>query len=187
MHRRLGNSAVPGNLLGLARLYERIINDEPPLAIQGARIGSHSVFHFFHRQMCCCTRDSCHTFPLLFSVITSFILSQYADWYERVGSARLSIVGVIGKRTSHNEQTLLIDRHLRIVILLKTSMRRAFHDARLWIGKIVLVVITWSFCWWGWWTTTWAASRRALSLLAQRQLGLILRLLGCHSLLGTGF
>src|SRR6266700_5418755 len=82
MHRRLGNSAVPGNLLGLARLYERIINDEPPLAIQGARIGSHSVFHFFHRQMCCCTRDSCHTFPLLFSVITSFILSQYADWYE---------------------------------------------------------------------------------------------------------
>src|SRR5437588_451167 len=83
MHRRLGNSAVPGNLLGLARLYERIINDEPPLAIQGARIGSHSVFHFFHRQMCCCTRDSCHTFPLLFSVITSFILSQYADWYER--------------------------------------------------------------------------------------------------------
>src|SRR6266700_3420161 len=82
MHRRLGNSAVPGNLLGLARLYERIINDEPPLAIQGARIGSHSVFHFFHRQMCCCTRDSCHTFPLLFSVITSFILSQYADWYQ---------------------------------------------------------------------------------------------------------
>src|SRR6266699_5701666 len=82
MHRRLGNSAVPGNLLGLARLYERIINDEPPLAIQGARIGSHSVFHFFHRQMCCCTRDSCHTFPRLFSVITSFILSQYADWYQ---------------------------------------------------------------------------------------------------------
>src|SRR6266699_1994775 len=85
MHRRLGNSAVPGNLLGLARLYERIINDEPPLPIQGARIGSHSVFHFFHRQMCCCTRDSCHTFPLLFSVITSFILSQYADWYETLG------------------------------------------------------------------------------------------------------
>src|SRR2546429_3732327 len=84
MHRRLGNSAVPGNLLGLARLYERIINDEPPLPIQGARIGSHSVFHFFHRQMCCCTRDSCHTFPLLFSVITSFILSQYADWYDTV-------------------------------------------------------------------------------------------------------
>src|SRR5256885_14209414 len=94
MHRRLGNSAVPGNLLGLARLYERIINDEPPLPIQGARIGSHSVFHFFHRQMCCCTRDSCHTFPLLFSVITSFILSQYADWYERIGSK--NVVSVFG-------------------------------------------------------------------------------------------
>src|SRR6266571_6238973 len=89
MHRRLGNSAVPGNLLGLARLYERIINDEPPLAIQGARIGSHSVFHFFHRQMCCCTRDSCHTFPLLFSVITSFILSQYADWYQTMTAQAL--------------------------------------------------------------------------------------------------
>src|SRR6266699_26955 len=91
MHRRLGNSAVPGNLLGLARLYERIINDEPPLAIQGARIGSHSVFHFFHRQMCCCTRDSCHTFPLLFSVITSFILSQYADWYQTGTGVRLKL------------------------------------------------------------------------------------------------
>ena len=73
---------MAGNVLRLARLGQRILNDQPPLPIQGARIGSHSVFHFFHRQMCCCTRDSCHTFPLLFSVITSFILSQYADWYE---------------------------------------------------------------------------------------------------------
>src|SRR6266581_4372885 len=107
MHRRLGNSAVPGNLLGLARLYERIINDEPPLAIQGARIGSHSVFHFFHRQMCCCTRDSCHTFPLLFSVITSFILSQYADWYEPLveylanlvmGECKINVLPIIQPR-----------------------------------------------------------------------------------------
>ena len=34
--------------------------------------------------MGCCTCDSCHIFPLLFSVITSFILSQYADWYQTV-------------------------------------------------------------------------------------------------------
>jgi hypothetical protein len=73
---------------------------------------------------------------------------------------------VIGKGISHDEQTLLIDRNLRVVILLKTSMRRAFHDARLRVGEIVLVAIMWSFFWWGWWTTTPASSRRALSLLA---------------------
>src|SRR6266436_670352 len=82
MHCRFGDPTVPGNLLGLARLGQCIINDQPPLPVQGARIGSHAVLHFFYRQMCCCTRNSCHTFPLLVSVITSFILSQYADWYE---------------------------------------------------------------------------------------------------------
>src|SRR5438132_3904646 len=83
MHRGFGDSTMAGNVLRLARLGQRIINDQPPLPIQGARIGSHSGLHFFHRQMGCCTCDSCHIFPLLFSVITSFILSQYADWYER--------------------------------------------------------------------------------------------------------
>src|SRR5258708_32769724 len=101
---------------------------------------------------------------------------------ESVGSARLSIVGVIGKRTSHDEQTPLIYRNLRVVILLKTSMRRAFHDARLRVGKIVLVAITWSCCRRGGWTTHWAASRRALSLLALHQLGFILHLLGRNPL-----
>ncbi len=41
----------------------------------------------------------------------------------------LAIVGMIGACASHNEQTLLIDRHLGVVILLKTGMCRAFHDA----------------------------------------------------------
>src|SRR5260221_8222834 len=86
LHCRFGDPTVPGNLLGLARLGQCIINDQPPLPVQGARIGSHAVLHFFYRQMCCCTRNSCHTFPLLVSVITSFILSQYADWYESLGS-----------------------------------------------------------------------------------------------------
>src|SRR6266436_10454724 len=82
MHRRFGNPTVPGDLLRLARLGQRIINDQPPLPVQGARISSHSDLHFFQCQMGCCTCDSCHIFPLLFSVITSFILSQYADWYK---------------------------------------------------------------------------------------------------------
>src|SRR5579883_3000902 len=58
----------------------------------------------------------------------------------------LAIVGVIGKRISHDEQTLLIDRHLCVVILLKTSMRRAFHDARLRVSEVVLVAIAWTLC-----------------------------------------
>src|SRR5438128_9043672 len=86
MHRGFGDSTMAGNVLRLARLGQRIINDQPPLPIQGARIGSHSGLHFFHRQMGCCTCDSCHIFPLLFSVITSFILSQYADWYHLMGT-----------------------------------------------------------------------------------------------------
>jgi len=47
-----------------------------------------------------------------------------------VGSARLSIVGVIGQGPSDDEQTPLVDRHLRVVILLKSGIRRIFHDAR---------------------------------------------------------
>ena len=83
MDGRFGDSTVPGNLLRLAWLHQRILNDQPPLPIQGARSGSHSSLHFFCRQMFCGMRDSCHTFPLLFSVFIFFILSQNADWYER--------------------------------------------------------------------------------------------------------
>src|SRR5260370_35901653 len=50
------------------------------------------------------------------------------------GLGLLAIVGVIGKGTSDNEQTPLINRYLRVVILLKARMRRAFHDARLRVG-----------------------------------------------------
>src|SRR5712692_47188 len=51
-----------------------------------------------------------------------------------VGSARLSVVGVIGEGPSDDEQTPLIDGHLRVVILLKSGICRVFHDARLRIG-----------------------------------------------------
>jgi hypothetical protein len=36
----------------------------------------------------------------------------------------LTVVGVIGEGPSHDEQTRLIHGHLRIVILLKASIRR---------------------------------------------------------------
>src|SRR5258708_15023487 len=103
------------------------------------------------------------------------------------GFGLLAIVGVIGKGTSDNEQTPLINRYLRVVILLKARMRRAFHDARLRVGEIVLVAIAWSGRWRTRRTTTGATSRRSLSFLALLQLSLILRLLDCIPLLGTGF
>src|SRR6266581_5012386 len=97
------------------------------------------------------------------------------------GFGLLRVVGVIREGISQDEQTLQIHGNLRVVILLKASIRRVFHDARLRVGKVVLIAVTRS---WGRWTTTWATPRRTLSLLALRQLGLILSLLGCHPLLG---
>jgi len=40
------------------------------------------------------------------------------------GFGFLTVVGVIGERASDDEQTLLIDGYLRVVILLKTCVRR---------------------------------------------------------------
>src|SRR5581483_3931991 len=82
------------------------------------------------------------------------------------GFGLLAIVGMIGKGASDNEQTPLINRYLRVVILLKARMCRAFHDARLRVGKIVLIAIAWSSCRRNWRTTTGAMSRCALSFLA---------------------
>ena len=103
------------------------------------------------------------------------------------GFGLLAIVGMIGEGPSHDEQTPLIHGHLRVIILLEARMRRAFHDARLRVGRVVLVAIARSWGRWGWWATTRATSRGALPLLALRQLGLILHLLGCRTLLGASF
>src|SRR5260221_8915798 len=103
------------------------------------------------------------------------------------GFGFLAIVGMIGEGPSHDEQTPLIHGHLRVVILLEARMRRAFHDARLRVGIVVLVAVARSWGRWGRWATTRATSRRARTLLALRQLGLILRLLGCRTLLDASF
>src|SRR5712691_3949518 len=77
---------------------------------------------------------------------------------RRNGSQRgfglLRIVRMIRQGPSHDEQTLLIHRHLRVVILLKGGIRWVFHDARLGVGKIVLVAVTWPWHRWGWWAAT---------------------------------
>src|SRR6266566_2305317 len=54
--------------------------------------------------------------------------------HSSVGSATSPIVRMIGEGISHDEQAALIHGHLRVIILLKTSVRRIFHDARLRVG-----------------------------------------------------
>src|SRR2546421_8208112 len=103
------------------------------------------------------------------------------------GFSFLAIVGMIGEGPSHDEQTGLIHRHLRVIILLEARMGRAFHDARLRVGKVVLVAVARPWGRWARWATTRSPSRRALPLLALRHLGLILCLLGCCTFLGTSF
>ena len=101
------------------------------------------------------------------------------------GFSLLAVVGMIGEGPSDDEQTLLIDGHLCVVILLKSGIRRVFHDARLWIGEVVLIAGTGPWHRRGRRATTRFAPGRALPLRALRQLGLILLLLGGQPLGGT--
>ena len=55
------------------------------------------------------------------------------------------------------------------------------------LGEVELVALAWSWHRRRRWAATCAAPRRALPLCALRQLGLILRLLGCCTLGGTRF
>lgn len=101
------------------------------------------------------------------------------------GFGFLSVVGVIGKRTPHDQQTPLIYRNLCVVVLLKASICWVFHDTRVWIGEIVLVARACSWRRWCWRATTGTPPRHTLPLLALCYLGVILCLLGCGALLRT--
>src|SRR5215469_13691231 len=54
----------------------------------------------------------------------------------------VAVIGMIGEGVSHNQELGLIHSHLHIVSLLKSGIGRIFHDAGLWVGKVVLVPIT---------------------------------------------
>src|SRR6266702_8603636 len=82
------------------------------------------------------------------------------------GFGFVRVIGMIREGPSDDQQTPLIDGHLRIVILLKSGIRRVFHDARLWIGEVVLVAGTCSWHWRGRRSATRSATRHALSLRA---------------------
>src|SRR5260370_40553711 len=64
-------------------------------------------------------------------------------------------------------------------------MRRALHDARLWVSEVVLVAIARSWHRWCRRATTPGTPPPVLPFLALRQLGLIPRLLGYHTLCGA--
>src|SRR5260370_37365462 len=61
------------------------------------------------------------------------------------GFGFLRVIGMIREGPSDDEQTLLIHGHLRVVILLKSGIRRVFHDARLRVGEVVLVTVAGSW------------------------------------------
>src|SRR5580765_8104414 len=102
------------------------------------------------------------------------------------GLGFLAIIGVIGEGTSHDEQTRLIHGNLRVVLLLKASIGRIFHDTRLGVGEIILVAITRPWRGRRRRTATRATPRRALPLCTLGHLGIILRLFSCRTLGGTG-
>src|SRR6266702_8933515 len=66
----------------------------------------------------------------------------------------LTVVGVIGERAYHDQQTALIHGHLRMVILLEAGVGGVFHDARLRVGEVVLVALARSWYRWARWATT---------------------------------
>src|SRR5260370_36609146 len=107
------------------------------------------------------------------------------DGLER-GLGFLAIIGVIGEGASHDAQTPLIHGNLRVIILLKASIGRVFHDTRLWVGEVILVALTRPWRGRCRRAATRATPRRALPLCTLGHLGIILGLLSCRPPVGTG-
>jgi hypothetical protein len=81
----------------------------------------------------------------------------------------------------------LIDRNLCVVILLEARIGGIFHNARLRVSKVVLIIITRSWHRRTRWAATCATPCCAFSFRTLRQPGLIVLLLGCLTLPGTSF
>ena len=59
------------------------------------------------------------------------------------------IVGMVGQRVGHNQQTVVVRRDWGIVRLVKAIGGAVFHDARVGIGAVVLIPVTWPVGWLG--------------------------------------
>jgi hypothetical protein len=84
MHRRCGHPALCGDLFGFPGRTLRRVDDEPPLAVQGARRCLQTLLDFFGRQVGGCTCDPWHS-PSASESDPSCILAQTANWYEALG------------------------------------------------------------------------------------------------------
>ena len=51
----------------------------------------------------------------------------------------LFVVGMVRERMSHDQQALLIGRHLHIVVLVKAILGAVLHAARIRIGEVILI------------------------------------------------
>src|ERR1700694_1655805 len=71
------------NLRSRSWVNQRIVNDKPALPTPRPWIPFHFGFHFFHRQMRSCSRDSCHSFLLQTLSSLSFPLFYPSSSSER--------------------------------------------------------------------------------------------------------
>ncbi len=51
------------------------------------------------------------------------------------------IIGMVGEGVRHNQQAVVLGRNLGIVMLVKAVIGAVFHDARLRIGEVVLILV----------------------------------------------
>src|SRR5712691_11110443 len=97
------------------------------------------------------------------------------------------IVGMVGQGVGHNQETLLFHGGLGIVMLIKAIVVAVFHDARLGVSEIVLVLVSWARGRWRGGTTTGVAASLAGFGFALAYFGVVGSLLGFIAFLGPGF
>jgi hypothetical protein len=94
---------------------------------------------------------------------------------------------MIGEGTAHEQQTCLVHGNLPIVILLKTRLRRVFHDRRIRSSEVVLVPLTRPWHRRGRRAATWTPPCRLLPLRPLGHLLLIFGRFGCRALCSARF
>src|SRR5205823_2297323 len=70
-------------------------------------------------------------------------------WDGIQGRLDLVLIGrVVRERVAHDQQAVLIDRDLGVIVLLEAFRAALFHNPRLGIGEVVLVLVAGTRRWW---------------------------------------
>ena len=93
---------------------------------------------------------------------------------------------MVGQGVGHHQQTVLLHRSLGMVMLIEAIVVAVFHDVRLWIGEMVLVLVPWPGGRWDGWTAARIAPGLASFCCPLAHVGFVCGLLGCIAFLGTG-